>query len=214
MNQDISHYHSGLPPTSGKYRSCSLRSLPSLNCSQSGNPDAVLIVSGDFNQTNLKKIMPDVHQHIDWATKGINTLNLCYTPFCRQSKGDHVAVLLRCKPTLTHDVREATVPKTTVKSFHNQKPWFTRTICDDVNSHTCSLQIRTPVWQHGCCTFHIYHSFWAWCQAFKCVNTRKEARPDGISGRVLKLYADQVAPMFTAIFKLFLNQSVIPTCLK
>lgn len=61
----ILHHLSSLLPTSGKYRSCSVRALRSLNCSQTGNPDTVLIVSGDFNQTNLKKIMPDVHQHID-----------------------------------------------------------------------------------------------------------------------------------------------------
>ena len=39
-----------------------------LNCSQASNPDAALIVVGDFNQANLKKVMPDFHQHIGGAT--------------------------------------------------------------------------------------------------------------------------------------------------
>ena len=52
-----------------------------LNCSQIINPDAALIVSEDFNQANLKKVMPDFHQHIDCTTRGINTVNHCYMPF-------------------------------------------------------------------------------------------------------------------------------------
>ncbi len=44
-------------------------------------------------------------------------------------------------------------------------------------------------------------------RAFKHVNTKKAAGPDGISGRVLKLCADQLAPVFTVIFNLSLAQS-------
>ncbi len=44
--------------------------------------------------------------------------------------------------------------------------------------------------------------------------TKKAAGPDGISGWVLKLCADQLAPVFTMIFNLSLAQSVIPTCFK
>lgn len=42
---------------------------PCENYSQIGNPDAVLNVPGDFNQANLKKVMPDFHQHVDCATR-------------------------------------------------------------------------------------------------------------------------------------------------
>ena len=51
-------------------------------------------------------------------------------------------------------------------------------------------------------------------RAFKGVNTKKAAGPDGISGRVLKLCADQLALVFTMIFNLSLPQSVTPTCFK
>ncbi|KAK3521253.1 hypothetical protein QTP70_001550 [Hemibagrus guttatus] len=51
-------------------------------------------------------------------------------------------------------------------------------------------------------------------RAFRRMNTRKAAGPDGISGRVLRACADQLAPMFTEIFNLSLIQSVIPTCFK
>ncbi len=40
-----------------------------------------------------------------------------------------------CKTT------EATVPKTTVKSFHNQKPWITRTIWDAINTRTAAYNL-------------------------------------------------------------------------
>ncbi|KAF7702949.1 hypothetical protein HF521_021956 [Silurus meridionalis] len=51
-------------------------------------------------------------------------------------------------------------------------------------------------------------------RAFKRVNTRKASGPDGITGRVLKACADQLAPVFTEIFTLSLEQSVVPSCFK
>ncbi|KAI5613979.1 gastrula zinc finger protein XlCGF28.1-like [Silurus asotus] len=51
-------------------------------------------------------------------------------------------------------------------------------------------------------------------RAFKRVNTRKAAGPDGITGRVLKACADQLAPVFTEIFNVSLEQSVVPSCFK
>ncbi|KAK3546968.1 hypothetical protein QTP86_007292 [Hemibagrus guttatus] len=51
-------------------------------------------------------------------------------------------------------------------------------------------------------------------KAFGRVKTRKAAGPDGITGRVLKACADQLAPVFTEIFNLSLEQSMIPTCFK
>ena len=46
------------------------------------------------------------------------------------------------------------------------------------------------------------------------VNTGKAAGPDGISGRVLKTCANQLAPVLTTIFNLSLAKSVVPTCFK
>ncbi|KAF7699163.1 hypothetical protein HF521_003905 [Silurus meridionalis] len=51
-------------------------------------------------------------------------------------------------------------------------------------------------------------------RTFKRVNTRKAAGPDGITGRVLKACADKLAPVFTEIFNLSLEQSVVPSCFK
>ena len=51
-------------------------------------------------------------------------------------------------------------------------------------------------------------------QTFKQGNIHKAAGPDGLPGRVLFGGADQLASVFTDIFKLFLSESVIPTCFK
>ncbi len=48
----------------------------------------------------------------------------------------------------------------------------------------------------------------------KRVNVRKAAWPDGITGRVLRSCADQLAGLFTSIFNESLATSVIPTSFK
>ncbi len=48
----------------------------------------------------------------------------------------------------------------------------------------------------------------------KRVNVRKEARLDGITGRVLRSCADQLAGLFTSIFNESLATSVVPSSLK
>ncbi|KAK1787685.1 hypothetical protein P4O66_016178, partial [Electrophorus voltai] len=51
-------------------------------------------------------------------------------------------------------------------------------------------------------------------RVFKRVNTRKAAGPDGICERVLKVCADQLAPIFTDIFNLSLTLGTIPSSFK
>jgi hypothetical protein len=51
-------------------------------------------------------------------------------------------------------------------------------------------------------------------KTFKQVNILKGAGPDRLPGCVLRACADQLASVFTEIFNLYLNESVIPTCFK
>ncbi len=51
-------------------------------------------------------------------------------------------------------------------------------------------------------------------RALKGVNIRKAAGPDGITGRVLRSCADQLAGLFTSIFNESLATSVVPTSFK
>ncbi len=46
------------------------------------------------------------------------------------------------------------------------------------------------------------------------VNVRKAAGPDGITGRLLRSCADQLAGLFTSIFNEFIATSVVPTSFK
>ena len=48
-------------------------------------PDAGVIVTGDFNKACLKKVLPRFTQHVDCATRGGNTLDKVYT----QLKGSY-----------------------------------------------------------------------------------------------------------------------------
>ncbi len=57
----------------------------------------------DFNKANLKKVLPNFHQHISCPTRGLNTLDHCYTPLNNAykahslpafGKSDHVAIFL------------------------------------------------------------------------------------------------------------------------
>ncbi len=67
------------------------------------HPDAACIIAGDFNKANLKKVIPNFHQHISCPTRGLNTLDHCYTPLKNAykahslpafGKSDHVAIFL------------------------------------------------------------------------------------------------------------------------
>ncbi len=42
---------------------------------QTINPDGFFIIAGDFNHTNLKTVLPKFYQHVNFATRGNNTLD-------------------------------------------------------------------------------------------------------------------------------------------
>ena len=51
-------------------------------------------------------------------------------------------------------------------------------------------------------------------KTFKQVNIHKAVGPDGLPGRVLRAFANQLACLFLDIFNMLLIESVIPTCFK
>ncbi len=67
------------------------------------HPDAASIIAGVFNKANLRQVMPNFHQHISCPTRGLNTLDHCYTQFKNAykahslpafGKSDHAAIFL------------------------------------------------------------------------------------------------------------------------
>ncbi|KAI3364119.1 hypothetical protein L3Q82_010794 [Scortum barcoo] len=81
--------------------------MPALlsSTTETSRPEAAFafIVAGDFNSTNLRKVLPRYHQHISCPTRGENTLDHVYTPYADTykalprspfGKSDHASVLL------------------------------------------------------------------------------------------------------------------------
>ena len=52
-----------------------------INSLENVHPEAAFIVVGDFNRANMKKVLPKYYQHIDFFTRGDQTLDHCYTTF-------------------------------------------------------------------------------------------------------------------------------------
>ncbi|KAI4896489.1 hypothetical protein NFI96_008191 [Prochilodus magdalenae] len=70
---------------------------------QNTHPDGLFIVAGDFNHVNLKSVLPKFHQHVNFATRGANALDLVYTnipsayraePRPHLGYSDHISVML------------------------------------------------------------------------------------------------------------------------
>ncbi len=43
---------------------------------QTNNPDGFFIIAGDFNNANLKKVLPKFYQHVNFATRGTQPILL------------------------------------------------------------------------------------------------------------------------------------------
>ncbi|KAK3569657.1 hypothetical protein QTP86_002644 [Hemibagrus guttatus] len=70
---------------------------------QNAHPNRLFIISGDFNNANLKSVLPKFHQYLDFAMRGVNVLDLVYTnipstyraePRLHLGYSDHISVML------------------------------------------------------------------------------------------------------------------------
>ena len=93
---------------------------------QTQHPEALVLISGDFNHATLDKTLANFHQYVDCNTRGNRTLDLLYanvkdaysaTPLPALGKADHNLVHL--KPHYTPRVRK--IP-TTTRSFRKWSP--------------------------------------------------------------------------------------------
>ncbi|KAI4888729.1 hypothetical protein NFI96_004606 [Prochilodus magdalenae] len=89
------------PGATAKAALCELYSA--ISGLQNTHPDGLFIVAGDFNHANLKSVLPKFHQHVNFATRGANALDLVYTnipsayraePRPHLGYSDHISVML------------------------------------------------------------------------------------------------------------------------
>ncbi|KAI3376378.1 hypothetical protein L3Q82_016860 [Scortum barcoo] len=151
------------PTTTRPWTSC----YGVIDRTETSRPEAAFIVAGDFNSAKLRKVLPRYHhQHISY---GENTLDHVYTPYADTykalprspfGKSDHTSVLLlpsyRAEIEATQNINTYTdavigyigkciddvVPRITVRTFPNQKPW--------VNGEVrAKLKARTDAYNSG-----------------------------------------------------------------
>ena len=177
-----------------------------INGLENVHPEAAFIVVGDFNRSNMKKVLPKYYQHIDFPTRGDQTLDHCYTAFRGSykplprpafGKADHTSILLlpaykqklkQVRPVMrtVHqwcdesvealqdcfdstdwlmfreaadgDINEYTdtvtsyihhciddvVPKRTVRSFPNQKPWVDTAVRASLRARSAAFNSGDP----------------------------------------------------------------------
>ena len=67
-----------IPPTpNNSDRNAALCELyQAISEQQTAHPDGFTIFAGDFNHANLKTVLPKLHQHVDFPTRGDNILDL------------------------------------------------------------------------------------------------------------------------------------------
>ncbi|KAM9826427.1 uncharacterized protein ACBT44_006665 [Syngnathus typhle] len=176
---------------------------------QTAHPDGFAIFAGDFNHTNLKSVLPRLHQHVDFPTRGDSFLDLVYSshkgafkvaPLPHLGLSDHITVMLL--PAYRQMVRAS-------------RP----------------VRKRVRVWPEGasdalrdCFGSTDWDMFWraATCDDRTDIEDkkksiliiRKAAGPDNIPGRALKDCTGELTDVFTDIFNTSLQQAIVPSCFK
>jgi hypothetical protein len=83
---------------------------------------------------------------------------------------------------------------------------------DKLNNFACFEDKTVAPTRHAPKDCGLSFTFANVSKTFKRVNPRKAAGPDGIPSRVLRACTDQLAGVFTDIFKLSLYHSAVPIC--
>ncbi len=102
---------------------------------QTAHPNAFLILAGDFNHADLKRVFPKIHQHIDFPTCGDSTLDFFYTtqrgaykalPLPYLGTSDHITVMLipAYKPIGSHQTSSQTDTSVAVRVVRDTSRLF------------------------------------------------------------------------------------------
>ncbi len=191
------------------------------------HPDAVFIIAGDYNKAKVKKVMPNFHQHISCPTRGPNKLDHCYTQFKNAYKAHSLPAFGKSESHFQlNDSRHMWQGLKTICSSGNNSSAEVRAdplLAEELNTFygcfECNGGATLPISASGSSRqssddYAITLSEDEVRRELKRVNVRKAAGPDGITGRVLRSCADQLAGLFTSIFNESLATSVVPTSFK
>ncbi|KAK1794976.1 hypothetical protein P4O66_010166 [Electrophorus voltai] len=116
---------------------------------QAQHRDAVLIVVGDFNSTNLKRAVPNLYQHREvacWTDQSVDALQDAlddpdWDMFWRST--DDVSEFTEAAVGFIGKLVDDKIPRTTIKRFPNLKPWVDKTIRKALNSCTAAYNVGT-----------------------------------------------------------------------
>ena len=99
----LSLFTSLLPPNSSYRKAALCEPYQAISAQQTVHPDGFIILTGDFNHTDPKTVLPKLRQHVDFPTRGDNILDLVYTthkgaykasPLPHSDLSDHLTVML------------------------------------------------------------------------------------------------------------------------
>ncbi|KAM8822285.1 uncharacterized protein ACB058_021512 [Synchiropus picturatus] len=180
------------------------------------HPDALLILAGDFNHADPKSVLPQLHSHVNFATRGNNTLDNVYTahrgayrsvPLPPLGASDHTTVLLI--PAYRPRVKITKPTKKRIRVWpegSSLNDFFAR--FEAVNKTPAQKLPLTPEDQVLSLSPNRVR------RSLRRIDVRKASGPDDIPGRVLKDCAGELTDVLTDIFNTSLSQAVVPTCLK
>ncbi|KAL0161541.1 hypothetical protein M9458_045266 [Cirrhinus mrigala] len=117
-----------------------------ISSQETTHPEAALITSGDFNNANLRKVLPKLYQHIQFNTRGEWLLDHCYTSFRNAYKAlprapfgqsDHRSILLL--PVYRQKLKQEAPTLRTVHCWSDQS----ESMLQDCFNHTDWEMFRT-----------------------------------------------------------------------
>ena len=148
---------------------------------ENNNPDTTVLIFGDFNHTNLRKVLPKFKQHVTCPTRDEKILDHCYSiipgayhsvPRAPLGKSDHRMVYL--VPSYRQRLKTVKPVTRTVKIWNSVSrdalracfectDWqgFQRLMFHTRWVHWCSNILHCFLWKFGY-TFKVSDLFWEW----------------------------------------------------
>lgn len=111
-----------------------------ISSQQNKYPEAVHVIAEDFNHTDLKPVLPKLHQHVKCATRGANTLDKAYSDISKGyrtiqlphlGQSDHMYSLLLAPASVP--LREKALLARTIKTWPEGANYQLRDCFDRTN---------------------------------------------------------------------------------